>query len=163
MHAGLIAWLFLQVRLESEDLRTEQSVCWIADNQTMLEAALGRAEKWQMKGWRTSRGEPIRQRGLWETYLKLSRPFSLITRQIESEENHPLHRSCDRASRWMEQKGDLLLERWGEGPIGRLGRQDPARAWYMIDAREFVVSLREGKDLENAVAKIKSRAFNEML
>ena len=153
--AGLLGLAYIKLFSNHSD---QASVTWISDNQTVLEAATTRVYQWRNSDWLNKRGSQVRKRGLWEAFLYLSSQFSINTVHSSSVKScSAQHRACDRASRWVEQKGTILLSSSGEGPIGRISKLYPSRAWLLIDGREIIGALRRSETVDDTCQSLEKR------
>lgn len=103
-------------------------VTWRSDNLPLLHRA--------QKG-----AEAAPEDQLWLNFSKLLTQAE-ISFEHQRRESHVNIRACDRASRWASERGEALLKKFGEGPIGRLSRETPEEAWKYFDARPWVAALR---------------------
>ena len=154
--AGLLGFAYLNA--QPKEAAAGRAVAWVSDNQGVIEAAVKRVHQWRDAGWQNKRGAAVRKRGLWEAFLCLSASMEL--QSLHVSEAKPLsmrHRACDKASRWIEQKGENLLADSGEGSIGKISTIDPSRAWYLLDGRELMLELNKGLNVESSCRKFVNR------
>jgi ribonuclease HI len=82
-----------------EDIRGEApsagSVVVYTDSQYVKKGITQWIAQWLRKGWRTSAGNPVKNRELWERLLALSNAVSPEWRWVPGHAGHPLNEECD--------------------------------------------------------------------
>ncbi|MCX7821853.1 MAG: ribonuclease HI [Syntrophobacterales bacterium] len=76
-------------------LRSPSKVSIYTDSRYLKEGVTSWIIKWQMNGWKTSTGTPVKNRDLWELILKLSEPHQIEWHWIKGHNNHPENTRCD--------------------------------------------------------------------
>lgn len=104
---------------------------WVSDNHHLIQ--FGRA---------LPALDPKRQEPLWKLASRLSTNAEVRTIHVSSfPRTHAAtraHHSCDRASTWIQRKGERLLEEHGPGAVGLHQHDSPARCWQLCDLRPLI-------------------------
>ena len=156
---GLLAFAALS-RLESSypergPLEPRPGVRWHCDSEYVLKSATGYINTWQKNGWKTASKKPVKNQGLWQSYLQLSRNFAVKSAHVRGHSGHPENEACDGASTWLRKQGEELIAA-GEA----LRRHEPAGVgfgpWTLIDGRELLTALRDPSDPDIAAVSLDS-------
>ncbi len=135
--------------------QTDARLHWVGDNEALLSSAMAIRE-WKARSWRTNADRPVANRGLWEAFIELTEGQQLSVEHIRGHSGHRENEACDRAARWIQRKGEKLLELHGAGKIGQLAKSAPAQAWVLIDARAPFHSLLRGSEVPEAVESLRA-------
>ena len=109
---------------------TPIKVLWCCDNKVVTDAAGHFITKWQSNNWKNAQNKRVAYMKLWQDFLSLSKGIQLDVRHIKSHSGNRQNEMCDRACRWVQSKGESLLEQ-GEGKIG--GQKNVLNAWLLLD------------------------------
>lgn len=91
---------------------------------------------------------------------KLWQSFSvegLSCEWVKSRSGQRENEACDRACNWLKSKGDTLLSRFGEGPVGMDAKRRRSESWTLIDAREFSSLAMRGEDYGDALRILQTK------
>lgn len=121
---------------------TPLRVKWISDSEYLLKSATGYIRNWQRNGWKTADKKPVKNQGLWRTYLALTGKFQIRAEHVRGHTGHPENEACDEASQWARRVADELgggipwVRDELETPIGR-------DSWTCFDGEELIERLRD--------------------
>ena len=115
--------------------QSKVSVCWHADNKSVLDTASS-------------------------THPKRSPVSSLLATLVNKTETHFQHvrahsghkenDACDKVCKWVRGRYDRLLQEHGEGSLGLNSHHQPENAWLLLDLRSFHQFLINGDESEAA-------------
>ena len=136
--ASLLGYAFLQVCDESFS-----DVHWVCDSEYVLKSATGYIINWQKNGWKTAGKKPVKNQGLWKTYLELSKGFKITPEHVMGHTGHPENELCDQAATWVKQLEGTLN---GEGEVLESPIEDIS--WIVVDGSEILERLRNDEPTE---------------
>jgi ribonuclease HI len=137
--AGLIGFIFLNCLAEQKGSAVKK-IRWIADSQYVLQSATGYIFNWQRNGWKTASKEPVKNQGLWRTYLAVSKPFSVVPEHVKGHSGHLENEACDRAVRFAREEGASTRT---NGLVKvELPCDPPFDEWLFFDGRPALELLR---------------------
>lgn len=67
----------------------------VSDSEYLVKGMTGWVRGWLRKGWKTSKGEPVKNRVLWEELHRLSQGRSVSWSWIRGHAGHPENERCD--------------------------------------------------------------------
>jgi ribonuclease HI len=67
----------------------------VSDSEYLVKGMTGWVRGWLRNGWKTSRGEPVKNRPLWEELHRLSQGRSVTWSWIRGHAGHPENERCD--------------------------------------------------------------------
>lgn len=129
LHSGIIG-LHLAHRLYPK----AKHISWFTDSKTLVEVASRPQHQEQFSEY-------------WGEFDTLARRHTINVEHMPA--TGEILR-CDRACRWMQSKGEHLLQSNGEGPAGKMATQDPKFAWFISDFQDVPVNF------EGIQAKLRS-------
>ena len=148
--AGLLAFSGLQA------LGVKGSVRWVCDSEYVLKSATQYIHNWQRNGWKTASKKPVKNQGLWRTYLALSEDYSVTADHVYGHTGHDENEACDSAATWARNHAYTELARQDDGMlITSVGRGDDI-GWFLLDGRDFLKALRSLKETEPAAQLVQS-------
>lgn len=117
------------------------SVRWVADSEYLLKSATGYIFNWQRNGWKTADKKPVKNQGLWQTYLTLSAGLKIDPEHVRGHTGHVENESCDEAVRWLKAETENLFVRksFCQAEISTPVGDD---VWLCIDGRKLMENLR---------------------
>ena len=127
--------------------QSKVSVCWHADNKSVLDTASS-------------------------THPKKSPVSSLLAtlvnrtetdfQHVRAHSGHKENDACDKVCKWVRGRYDRLLQEHGEGSLGLNSHYQPENAWLLLDLRNFHQLLIQGDDIA-ATRLISSRLADLLL
>ena len=128
---------------------SKPKVHWVADSEYLLKSATGYINNWQRNGWKTADKKPVKNQGLWRTYLSLTSGMTIIDEHVRGHTGHPENEACDTASQWVKSNGEEIFSA-GPAHIAEIETHIGYDSWLCIDAREAIECLRmESPDEEH--------------
>ena len=124
-----------------------QTLHWVADSKYVLDGATKFIRSWQKNGWVTSTKEPVKNQGLWKTFLELSKSWKIDAEFVRGHTGHVENELCDQASTWARVNCGSLPDLFRDGPVTRKLLDSKLGEWILIDGRSIIRSLR-GDDPE---------------
>ncbi len=76
-------------------------------------------------------------RNLWLLWAKLAVDLDIRGRWVRGHDGHRENEACDRACRWLQRRGRVLLADSGEGPIGQAAKQARGESWVLLDGERL--------------------------
>lgn len=145
--AGLLGFSVIKSALEIEqeenDIEEKSvSVRWVADSEYVLKSATEYIFNWLRNGWRTANKDPVKNKGLWELYLALSKGFKIAPEHVRGHTGHPENEACDRASTWAQVNGATELGPVSNSRMPDLGNNPLDHDWYIVDGRSVIGKVR---------------------
>lgn len=154
---GLLGFAALQM-LKGSDLLNTSEVRWVCDSEYVLKSATGYIHAWQKNGWKTAAKKPVKNQGLWRSYLALSRGFEIKAEHVYGHRGHPENEACDSAATWAQEYGESAEE----GAVVRVDDED----WLFVDGRSVLALLRKDspaeEELEYFLRKLESLGFGSL-
>ena len=145
--AALLGLSLLRARVP--DLKGAK-VKFVADSEYFLKGATDYINNWQKNGWKTSGKAPVKNQGLWRTFLSLSAGLKLASEHVRGHTGHPENEACDAACNWIRDHADELSATKSVKCVVPDGLDD--RAWWGIDGSEFLIRHRSETSDETADA-----------
>ena len=127
-----------------------KKVEWISDSEYSLKSATQYINTWVRNGWRTSQKEPVKNQGLWKTFLNLSNGINIIPSHVKGHSGHTENEACDLAVNWLRKNKDLCNNDWLSGYLDIGDKTFPK--WVMKDERGLLSQIRE-LDSENGISE----------
>lgn|GEM_PF-6111539 len=123
------------------------SVRLTADSEYFLKGATEYIKNWQKNGWRTASRAPVKNQGLWRTFLVLSEGFKLEREHVRGHTGHPENEACDTACNWIREHTDEL----SPSKPTKLEITDglDETTWWGLDSRTILAALREERPAES--------------
>jgi len=147
--AGLLGFAAIRCFQSSDSVFSDSSdVHWVADSEYTLKSATAYIKNWQKNGWLTAQKKPVKNMGLWKSYLKLSRGISVEPEHVKGHSGHPENELCDQASTWAQQEAENWLS--GSSVVLVTDSAMEGGEWILVDGREFM-DLARAEDAEGAV------------
>ena len=117
------------------------SVRWVADSEYLLKSSTGYIFNWQRNGWKTADKKPVKNQGLWQTYLTLSAGLKIEPEHVRGHTGHVENESCDEAVRWLKAETENIFIRksFCQAEISTPVGDD---IWLCLDGRELMENLR---------------------
>lgn len=140
---GLVGFAAIQVLVNAGMLHA-QKLRWVCDSEYVLKSATSYIHAWQKNGWKTAAKKPVKNQGLWRTYLSLSAGMDITPEHVYGHQGHPENELCDAAASWAQQEGRIFLETSGEGAIVSIEGQQ----WIVLDGRSTLECLRSDNPSE---------------
>ncbi len=139
--AGLLGFAFLKaIQLPVKDVK------WVADSEYALKSATGYIFGWQKNGWKTAAKKPVKNQGLWKSFLSLSKGIKISSEHVRGHTGHPENEAVDSASTWAQRYAEDLL---ADGDSGAwVEPLEDGELWLLLDAREFIAELRSDGDAQ---------------
>lgn len=116
LFGGILARLVVRALLSPAQLI---SVEWFSDCQTVVDLANAN----------TGTGP------LWKLWREAGETLQCESHFLKNNQRRVEHSACDHASRWVQEQGEKLLKKYGEGPIGRSAARYPDQCWWLVDGR----------------------------
>jgi ribonuclease HI len=143
---GLLGFSVIKAILENDasfaEEESEVSVRWVADSEYVLKSATEYIFNWLRNGWRTASKDPVKNKGLWELYLALSKGFKISPEHVRGHTGHPENEACDRASTWAQVNGATELGPVASSRIPNLGNNPLDHDWHIVDGRQVIGKVR---------------------
>lgn len=120
------------------------SLTWVCDSEYVLKSATAYILQWQKNGWKTASKQPVKNQGLWRTYLTLSRGIRVHPQHVRGHSGHPENEACDAASTWAQSYGEEELAGWApDRPlVVNVSARDYGEGWFVFDGRDYLNALR---------------------
>lgn len=142
--ASLLGLSLLRARVSPEG----KTIRLVADSEYFLKGATQYITSWQKKGWKTASREPVKNQGLWRTFLLLTRNCKLIAEHVRGHAGHPENEACDLACNWIRDHVDeLAADKMARMPVPDELSEDP---WFAFDASGILSALRPDEPAEAA-------------
>lgn len=120
-------------------------VRWVCDSEYVLKSATQYIRNWVRNGWKTADKKPVKNQGLWLTYLLLSHGLDIKAEHVRGHTGHPENEACDTASTWARNRGSDHLHTFGDGVTAEIGDEE----WVVLDGRQFLDDLRADEPEES--------------
>ena len=128
-------------------------VVWTADSEYTLKSATEYIWRWQKNGWVTSTKEPVKNQGLWRTYLTLSQGLKIEPKHVRGHTGHLQNEACDQACNWVK---NIPADQINSASEQITVEGNPyVDSWLLIDGREFLINARtsaSGQQLADLLA-----------
>lgn len=123
------------------DEASKLPIHWVADSEYVLKSATAYINNWQRNGWKTADKKPVKNQGLWRTYLSLTRGLKIQVQHVRGHTGHPENEACDTAVQFVKDRGDDLFL---DGPIAHaeIETHIGVDSWTCIDGQEVMDQLR---------------------
>lgn len=135
--AGLIAFSFLRTLDDVNNI----SVHWVCDSEYVLKSATAYIFNWQRNGWKTAARKPVKNIGLWKTYLELSRGLKITPEHVRGHTGHEENEKCDSAATWLRENGEAFD--YSTAELIRVTGKYGSSGWRALDLRSFIQSQRQ--------------------
>jgi len=134
--AGLLGFSLLKARYQS---LSGCNVHWVSDSEYTLKSATSYIQNWQKNGWKTANRKPVKNQGLWRTYLHLSAGAKVSTEHVAGHAGHVENEACDQASTWAQLNAAEALSTSSSlsTPVEFGGS-----SWLLLDGRGFIQAMR---------------------
>ncbi len=140
--AGLLGYSFLSL------VGDVTSVRWVCDSEYVLKSACDYIHNWQRNGWRTASKQPVKNQGLWRTFLALRGTIRITSEHVRGHTGHPENEACDTASTWVQQFAASYLDHSEDDFIRfEAGGHAAGANWLLVDGRPFIESLRSDGEI----------------
>ncbi len=150
--AGLLGFAAMKCFKSSESaFNDHKDVHWVSDSEYTLKSATGYINNWKRNGWLTSQKKPVKNMGLWKSYLELAKGISVEPEHVKGHSGHPENELCDQASTWAQQEAESWLGSSSEVVVTDSGLE--GGTWILIDGRKFI-DLARSEDVEEAVSSL---------
>jgi ribonuclease HI len=113
-------------------------VRWVSDSEYALKSATAYIHTWQKNGWKTANKKPVKNQGLWQSYLILSEGLSITPEHVRGHTGHPENEACDEACNWARVEGKDLINEGREGSHFKLSGE----SWMLLDGEDFLNKMR---------------------
>lgn len=140
--AGLVGFALLQVIGETSPVH------WVCDSEYVLKSATGYIQQWQKNGWKTAAKKPVKNQGLWRSYLELARGLKIKPQHVAGHSGHPENEACDAAATWAQMNGESLLGEGKEGISADVDSGELGEGWILLDGRDVLAGLRGEESAE---------------
>ncbi len=138
--AGLLGFAFVR----ATGLLPEQ-VRWVADSEYALKSATGYIFGWQKNGWKTAAKKPVKNQGLWRSFLSLSKGVKIVPEHVRGHTGHEENEAVDSASTWAQKYAEELFE---DGAAGKFVEPfHDGDVWLLLDARKYIEALRSDGEI----------------
>ncbi len=103
---------------------------------------------------------------LWKTWERLVFQVPVLANWTKGHAGHRENEACDKACRWLQQKGKKLLRENGEGPIGQQSKIAKGQSWILVDGSGVLSEIfelggeREGEKLSRLREQIALEVAN---
>jgi len=132
---------FSCIRSLASSRQNSLSIRWISDSEYVLKSALSYIKAWQQNGWRTANKKPVKNQGLWRTYLFLGEGLEIAGEHVRGHSGHPENEACDAAAGWLRENWrDAAAELKSGGPIDI---PKTGETWLIFDGRPFLQGVRQ--------------------
>lgn len=137
--SGLVGFYLAQIITG----KTPKSVHWVSDSQYAIKSATQYINNWISNGWRTASKDPVKNQGLWRSFLALTQGTDIQVEHVKGHSGHEENEACDLAVNWIRDNLDAL-DSSGVVEIGSAG------SWIVFDAREAMDFIR---NLDSGVSR----------
>ncbi len=134
--SGLIGF----AALEAGIVESVEELIWVSDSEYTLKSATAYINNWQRNGWQTSQKKPVKNQGLWKSYLVLSRGIKVKPQHVKGHSGHLENELCDQACTWAQASAEEWLDLSGPGVVSDTGLEE---TWCLLDGRPFIENLRD--------------------
>ncbi len=117
------------------------AVHWVSDSEYLLKSATGYINNWQRNGWKTADKKPVKNQGLWRTYLSLTANMSVVDEHVRGHTGHTENEACDTAAQWLKANGEDIFTR-ERSRVVEIETHLGYDSWLCVDAREPMERLR---------------------
>ena len=139
--AGLLGFAYLACLAEQGE--SYRDLIWVCDSEYVLKSATAYIHGWQKNGWRTAAKKPVKNQGLWQAYLTLSKGVNVEPQHVRGHTGHPENEACDSAATWARDYAAEVLASEQSGVIVEPGSYAAEFEWHLIDARAFIKAMRK--------------------
>lgn len=136
--AALIGFSF--VRYLARTTKLPNKIEWISDSEYALKSATQYIFNWEKNGWKTSSKEPVKNQGLWRTFLSLTQGLKFNVQHVKGHSGHTENEACDSAVTWTRKNFDKFDSDWLAEKVDISDATYPF--WFMKDARELISEIR---------------------
>jgi len=147
--AGLLG--FAAILKHVEEGHSGLSLRWVCDSQYVLKSATGYINNWKRNGWKTASKGEVKNQGLWNVYLELSKGIKVIPEHVKGHAGHTQNEACDTACTWAISNAEDHFDISESGMV-ELSGMDGYDHWHVFDGREFIDEARDWQsaaDTEN--------------
>ena len=129
--SGLVGF-YLAMVIAKKPLK---KIHWVSDSQYAIKSATQYINKWVSNGWKTANKEPVKNQGLWRTFLCLSQGVDIKVEHVKGHSGHTENEACDLAVNWIRDN------------LSALGSQNSVKIpsagqWIVFDARGAMDFIR---------------------
>ncbi len=130
-------------------------VRWVSDSEYLLKSATAYIHNWQRNGWKTADKKPVKNQGLWRTFLALTGDLTLAAEHVRGHTGHPENETCDEALNWAKIHGAdaLFADDCVEVEIPDLPVHAP---WLLLDGRGVLTGIRREHPEPEAIEALRS-------
>lgn len=156
--AVLIGLAYIQDSIQNGECKEpDRKVLWVSDSEYSLKSATQYILTWQKNGWRTSQKDPVKNQGLWKTYLQMTNGLTIMPEHVRGHTGHPENEACDLAVNWIRKNKDICDGTWIAGSIDIGDSKFPQ--WLMKDERTLLAQIRsqdtgDGLNLKDFVSQM---------
>jgi ribonuclease HI len=139
---------FACIRALEEGKQQTATVRWVADSEYLLKSATGYIRNWQRNGWKTAEKKPVKNQGLWQSYLALSAGLKILPEHVRGHTGHAENETCDEAVQWVKAGGERFFS--GNSPIAveEFESSTGIADWLCIDGADWLERLRSEQPTE---------------
>ncbi len=159
--AGLLGFAAMKCLKSGESAFSDhKDVHWVSDSEYTLKSATGYINNWKRNGWLTSQKKPVKNMGLWKSYLELSKGISVEPEHVKGHSGHPENELCDQASTWAQNEAEVWLQ--GSSPVMVSDSGLEGGNWLLVDGRDFIDQARD-EDVDGALEGLGSNLESELI
>ncbi len=112
-----------------------KQITWVSDSQYAIKSATQYIHKWLSNGWKTANKEPVKNQGLWRTFLCLSQGVDIKVEHVKGHSGHVENEACDLAVNWIRDNLEVLN-------VNSCVEIPGADNWIIFDARDALDFIR---------------------
>ena len=117
---------------------------WVSDSEYALKSATQYIFNWEKNGWKTSQKDPVKNQGLWKTFLKLTRDLKFEASHVKGHSGHPENEACDDAVGWVRTNSEEFSGDWLKEVVELEDLN--FSPWFIRDARGILAEIREAEE-----------------
>ena len=133
---GLLGFSWIKASMKTNPI----AVTWVSDSEYTLKSATLYISNWQKNGWKTSTKEPVKNQGLWRSYLELTKNITVHSQHVKGHSGHPQNEACDGAVLWIRNKADEIG--YQKQSFEKFCSLSHNKRWFMLDCRKIIKNLR---------------------
>ncbi|MFN8390774.1 MAG: RNase H family protein [Bdellovibrionota bacterium] len=120
----------------------KRAVRWVADSEYVLKSATGYISNWQRNGWKTADKKPVKNQGLWRSYLLLSEHFTIRSEHVRGHTGHVENEACDEAVQWVKLRGQDLFGARAVVETAEIHTTAGTHQWAIVDGSRWMDAVR---------------------
>ncbi|MCC6932911.1 MAG: hypothetical protein IT292_06625 [Deltaproteobacteria bacterium] len=137
--AALLGFAFVKQIIADNKLEQEKIV-WTADSEYTLKSATEYIWRWQKNGWLTANKEPVKNQGLWRSYLNLTQGLKVEPKHVRGHTGHLQNEASDHACNWVK---SIEIQNLKAGAQQIEITANPCLStWLLINAQPFITVAR---------------------